>query len=100
MHLTLVPDHDPPHLMMVMPHPHFPHVSKAVRCTHSIGPAWYPLSTPHTHTPHFRHYYTMWCGRGWSADMHSPVKPSGMALKDLPTAVSLRHLDYPRGHTC
>ena len=100
MHPTLVPGRDLPHLMLAMPHPYLFHASKAVRCTHSLGPAWYPLPTPHTHTPHLRHYYTFWCGRRWSADMHTHVNLSATALKHPTSTVILHHLDYSLGHTC
>ena len=100
MHPTLVPGRDLPHLMLAMPHPYLFHASEAVRCTHSLGPASYLLPTSHTHTPHFRHYYTFWCGRRWPQDMHTYADLSDMDQKDLPTAVRLHLLDYSRGHTC
>ena len=100
MHPTLVPGRDLPHLMLAMPHPYLFHASEAVRCTHSLGLAWCLLPPPHTHTPHFRHYYTLWCGRRWPQDMHTYADLSDMDQKDLPTAVRLHLLDYSREHTC
>ena len=86
-------------MMLKMSHLYLFHASEAVRCTHSFGLAWYLLPTPHTHTPHFRHYYTFWCGRRWSADMHTHVNLSATALKHPTSTVSLHHIDYSLGHT-
>ena len=61
MHPTLVPGRDLPHLMLAMPHQYLFHASEAVRCTHSLGPAPYPLPTPYRHTPCCRYYHTFRC---------------------------------------
>ena len=93
------PPEDLPHMMLTMSHLYLLHASEAVRCTHSLGLAWYLLPTPLTHTPHFRHYYTFWCGRRWPQYMHTYADLSDMAQKQLTTAVSLHHLDYSFGDT-